>query len=225
MKKILAGILAAVSMLSVSATAFATDKKVTKPGEVEYDVPVTAPTVVLELVLPSKMTAALNPYGADIKIVAGKDDVTAANGIASVAYPIINNTKDYGVYIDATATATASTGIELANKVVKAADDKKSAQLAILGIKDEPTGTDGYDTSSATKDQPADGADQGGTLMLSKDEKSVKKFIYLPANTADGETAYLAFAGELEEDVEWTEDDEIEVNLVLKITAGPKTVA
>lgn len=238
MKKILAGILAAVSMLSVSATAFATDKTVTKPGEVEYDVSVTSPAIVLNLVMPAKISAALNPYGADLVILKGDtadEDVTAKNGIVGTAYKITNKSKDYGVYIDATATVTPSTGIVVKGTTVAGDDDdNKEACMGLVGLSTAPTKTKGFTLATSTA---ATGTAQGSLVLdstveadkeagVAKATTSQKKFMYMKAATDDADTdAYMAFVGELEggDDIEWTEDDTIEVSLILKVTAGPKT--
>lgn len=246
MKKILAGVLAAASMLSLSATAFAsTDKTVSKTGELTYDVAVTAPKVVLNLTLPAKMAAALNPYGADVKLgVKGDDgaDLTSKAGIASVAYKVTNKSKDYGVYIDATGLTTVKTTDQTAWKVTTSAptDGTKSAQLTLQGaadpddLKDTPT----VKTSSAA----ATGAASQGVLVLNSEAAAdstkglvagqVKqaKMLFVPAktDTADG-VAYMGFVGALaksssSQEVEWKEDDAINVNLVLKVGVGPKTL-
>lgn len=243
MKKILAGILAAVSMLSVSATAFATDKTVTKPGEVEYDVPVTAPTVVLDLVMPAKMSAALNPYGADIKLDA--DGTNTSNlGIVSVAYDVVNNSKEYGVYIDATAITTIETADKTKWTVASDAADTngtKGAALALVGAADVsafkalsvPT-----DNAGATKAKPYGALLMDSTVTADKatgvvaGQTSQKKLFYIAAATGDAAPGkmVMGFVGKLaasdtDKEVEWTEDDAINVNLVLKVTAGPKTLA
>ena len=257
MKKILAGILAAVSMLSVSATAFASEKTVTKPGEVEYDVPVTAPTVVLNLVMPAKLSAALNPYGADIEMKAKsspeKDDgVTSNAGIVSTAYTITNNSTEYGVYFDATAITT----IETADKTkwtvatAKLTDGTKGAQLVLTGAADASalkTAIEAIDGKAAVANAPYDKTDGQGKLVMDSTveankengvvagQTSVKKLFYVPAATKATDTVtpaeiVIGFGGALaasdsktNKEVEWTEDDAINVALVLKVTAGPKT--
>ncbi len=249
-KKILAGVLAAASALSMSVSAFAAEneKAVTKPGEIEYDVPVTAPTVVLDLVMPAKLTAALNPYGAEIKLDTTDTTKVTTAGIASTAYKVTNNSEDYGVYIDATAVTT----IETADKTKwtvssKITDGTKGAALALIGADDmtkyvaackiDATQTSGLKTAAATSDA------QGmlvldSTVEANKEtgvvagQTSQKKVFYVKAkDTAAGEI-YIGFAGDLAEskttsgvtsEVEWTEEDAINVNLVLKVTAGPKT--
>ncbi len=259
MKKILAGILASTSLLAmtVSASAAAADKTVTKAGEVSYDVAVTAPKIVLDLVMPAKMAAALNPYGADLKLDLGgdeedpADDITTTAGIASVAYTITNNSLDYGVYFDATAVTTVTTSDEKPWSVTNTAvaDGTKSAQMALVvaedagAIKTIAEDAAGIPTASAAYDATA----KKGILVMDSTEKedaktgkvagqtSQKKFMYLEAATpgatdadpATPKTAAMAFIGKLAQssatvDVEWKEDDAINVNLVLKVAAGPK---
>lgn len=249
MKKILAGVLAAASMLAVSATAFATDKNVTKPGEVEYDVAVTAPAVTLNLIMPAKLSAALNPYGADIKL---DKDNTTKNTIASAAYKVTNKSTDYGVYIDAKAITTISTPDKPVDgkpawSVTKTAlpataDGVKNANLALMGFTSvssmktaTPAAANAVATNSAQGALVLDStveADKENGIVAGQTE--AKKFMYIKAAT-DASTfgeAYMGFVGKLAEskadgskDVVWNEDDAINVTLVLKVTAGPKTLA
>ncbi len=252
MKKILAGILASSTLLAMTVSASAAETKAVKaPGEIEYDVAVTAPKIVLDLVMPAKLSAALNPYGADLKLSVGADatdpadDVTTTAGIASVAYTITNNTTDYGVYIDATATTTITTADKDKWTVAAAAptDGTKGAQMVLAGA-DDADGlkaiADAIPTASTAFADPTQ-----GVLVLDSTAKdaagkvtgqtSLKKFMYLTAaapGAAAGDpvtptTKAMGFLGKLAQssatkDVEWAEDDSINVALVLKIAAGPK---
>lgn len=266
MKKILAGVLAAASMLTVSATAFAAsnDKTVTAAGDLEYDVAVTAPKIALNLVMPSKMAAALNPYGAAIKLEA-KDTgaATTTATIASTAYEIKNLSKENGVFIDATAITTIETSdAPKADKspawgVIKeeVEEGTKNANLALMG----GASADAFKDVSNNAIDPADESSAAakssnkivqGALVLDSTVKadktkniaagqtSQKKFIFVPVATSDTApgTAYMAFIGKLaetkpavttsgseapEQEVVWNDDDAINVNLVLKVTAGP----
>ncbi|MDE6731291.1 MAG: hypothetical protein K2J77_00245 [Oscillospiraceae bacterium] len=248
MKKILAGVLAAASMLAVSATAFATtsDKTVTKAGELTYDVAVTAPKIVLNLVMPAKMTAALNPYGAEIKIDATDASKVVTNGIASTMYTVTNKTEDYGVYIDATAVTTITTSDKDASgkpawsvKGNTVTAGTKGAALALMASKAAPTITSKAITLPTTT---ASWASNAGALLMDSTVAAdttnktpagyttVKKLAYVAASDSgtDG-TCYLTFVGLLagedtNKPVEWKEDDAINVNLVLKVSAGPKTL-
>ncbi len=263
MKKILAGILATASLMamSVGASAASNDKNVTKAGELTYDVAVTAPKVVLNLVMPAKMTAALNPYGAAIKIgtkpTSESDstpvDVSMNTGIASVAYTITNKSQDYGVYLDATAITTITTTDKpkadkspawgVVTDAITTAQGVKNANLALMTFADIST------MAGATKPVAASNAvtsSKAGNLVLDSTvaadkangvaagQTSQKKFAFIPAakeasgKVTDG-TLVMGFVGVLgtskadgSADVEWKEDDAINVNLVLKVTAGPK---
>ncbi len=256
MKKILAGLLASASLLAMSVSASAAtstpDKTVTKAGELTYEVAVTAPKVVLNLVMPAKMTAALNPYGADLKLDAKETPTTTNAGIASVAYQITNKSKDYGVYIDATAITTITTSDKAnADKTpawkvtgAKPTAGTKGAQLGLVGAADVAgikTLADAGDaiTSKAQADATTYGAlamdssvaaDKAKGIVAGQTKQS--KVFYVKANdgTNDG-TMFMALIGNLAKsttganasEVVWNEDDAINVNLVLKVTAGPKT--
>lgn len=253
MKKILAGVLASASLLAMTTSAFAATKEIKAAGEVEYDVAATTPKVVLNLIMPAKMSAALNPYGADIKLVeaieadpdngiAAADAVTTTAGIASPAYEIKNMSTDYGIVIDAKAITTVSTADKTPWTVATAAptDGKKGAQMALINaatVDDLKTLAEGTlaDTDGSImmlNSTVAANRDKG----IEAGQTSQKKFMKLGAasvdNTGDepvvtGVSGYLGFAGKLADssatvDVEWTEDDAINVALVLKVVAGPK---
>ncbi len=244
MKKIIAGLLASASLLamSVSASAAATTKNVTKAGELTYDVAVAAPKVVLNLTMPAKMSAQLNPYKAEVKLEDKEEDaVTTTAGIASVGYEIVNASTDYGVYIDASAITTVTTTDKTKWTVTgaKPTAGTKSAQMALVGANaldalKAAMETDGAFTSAAAT------ADAQGVLAMdstvaadkengiAKGQTTKKKVFYIPAKTTTDGKIFIGFGGQLAasataSEVEWKEDDAINVSLVLKVVAGPKT--
>lgn len=240
MKKILAGVLAGASLLTMTTSAFASEKKVAAAGDVEYDVAATTPKVVLNLIMPAKMSAALNPYGADIKLQAkveadadagieAQNEVATTVGIASAAYKITNMSTDYGVIINASATTTvtAAKGETWAVKTTAPADGVKGAQMALI------TAADAEALKTVAEADLADG--EGVMLLDSAKTVSKKEFVKLGGASVDetgdepvvtGTSAVIGFAGRLAKsgakDVEWTEEDAINVALVLKVVAGPK---
>ena len=238
MKKILASLLAALSVLSVSVPAFASvEKTVKRPGEITYEVVAQRPNIVLNVVLPAQIKAAMNPYGNEFFI----DDLSTIhtqNGIVSVAYPIHNLDKNYGVFIDAVAitdtsgkgwdvtTKTLTAGKKEANMSLTASDTEEGIAAAYSNVKKQAT------SATDQGNLPLDSTvvyDNGGKAMIGR--TSQQKFAYVPAS-ADGTTPsiiYIGFSGELSEDsadtpVNWTDTDFINVNLVLKLTPGPKTL-
>lgn len=238
MKKFLAGLLAAVSALSLSAPAYAaSSKSVTKQGELTYDVSATMPDIVLNVMLPSKIKAALNPYGTEF-IIDELNSIRTANGIVSVAYPIHNLDKDYGVFIDATAITTTSgrmwsvsttpvtDGVKGANMCLRASDTEEGIAADYSATKKAATSATNQGNLPLDSTVPAD-----STKGRLKGQTSQTKLAYVPAS-ADGTTAsiiYIGFAGKLAGDsattpVNWTENDTINVNLILRITPGPKTL-
>ena len=253
MKKILAGVLAVATMLtmSLSASAASNDKAVTKPGELTYDVAVTAPKVVLNLVMPAKMTAALNPYGAEITVVPGaaaNDPATnkSTKGIASLAYKVTNKSTDYGVYLDATAITTITTtdkpnadktpAWSVSGTTVTAGT--KGACMSLLAL--DTVADDAVAAASKAATSSAQGAllldstvaaDKANGIVAGQTKQAKMAFVKAAttgAGAADG-VIYLEFAGDLAkssstDEVVWNEDDAINVNLVLKVVAGPKTL-
>lgn len=236
MKKIIAGLLAIASVLSVSVSAQATAvKTVTKPGAVTFDVTATNPKVVLNLVMPSKMKAAMNPNGCDMQ-VDDLDTVESNNGIVSIAYPIENLDTNYGIFIDAYAVTTTggswdvttsalTPGVKGANMAVTASDSE-SGIPQYSNVAKAATSATSQGNMPLDSTVPAD--KEKGTA---KGETHQQKLAYVPAS-ADGTTpskVFIGFAGELAGDsndkiVDWTDSDTINVQLILKITPGPKTL-
>lgn len=237
MKRIIAGVLAALAVLSVSAPAYAAAvKSVKKQGEITYEVVAQRPKIVLNVVLPSQIKAAMNPYGNDFQI----DDLNTIhtkNGIVSVAYPVHNLDKDYGVFIDAIAvTSTSGRGWSVTTQAltpgVKGANMSLTASATEAGIAAAYSNVKKAATSATDQGNlPLDSTViyDGSVTMVGR--TSQQKFAYVPAS-ADGVTPskiYIGFSGALAEDsadtpVNWTESDYINVNLVLKLVPAPKTL-
>lgn len=237
MKKLIAGLLAVASVLSVSVSAqAAAEKNMMKPGEMEYEVPVTNPKVVLNIVMPSQLKAAINPYGNDFQIDY-LNTIHTQNGIVSVAYPVYNLDTDYGVFVDATAvTSTSSTKWSVTTNALT--PGVKGANMAVTASASEG----GIPQYSNVKKAATSATDQGNLPLdstipadkaqgIQKGQTSQQKLAYVPAS-ADGKTpskVFIGFAGELAGDasdkiVNWTDSDTINVQLILKITPGPKTL-
>lgn len=246
MKKILAGVLAAASLMAMTVTASATTKDVTKAGDISYTVTAKAPAVVLKLKMPAKLEAALNPFGADIKLNKLETPTTTNAGIASVAYDVTNKSLDYGVYISGTAVTTVTTKDATAWTVKSATKTgtTKAAQMALVAAENaDALKTLGDGTVPSAGAKWSDTTKQGVLLMdstVAANETNgtpagyttQDRFAYVPAATADKEEQkiVLGFLGVLAlgsdaAPITWSDDDAINVNLVLKVTAGPKTLS
>lgn len=237
MKKIIAGLLAALSVLSVSVPVYAAGvKNVTKQGEITYEVVAKRPKIVLNVVLPAQIKAAMNPYGNDIQIDE-LNTIHTQNGIVSVAYPVHNLDTDYGVFIDAVAVTSTSnkkwsvtTGAltpgEKGAKMSLTASNTEAGIAQYSDVKKAATSATSQGNLPLDSTVPAD-----KTKGIVKGQTSQQKFAYIPASS-DGTTAkiiYIGFSGALADDsadtpVNWTDTDYINVNLVLKLTPGPKTL-
>lgn len=203
MKKILASVLAAASMLTMSATAFATEttvndptKNITKGDEFSYEVNATSPKVVFDVLMPAKLTAWLNPYNANMKIVLKKDkddaydspaplltaisaDTTSSASVGSVAYRVINRSTEYAVSIDAKATTTVNTADEkpwaVKGNSVTAGTKGAAVQLIFAGAESElvkgASGAEPTLTSGSAKK----GSATAGRLELNSEAKENTK--------------------------------------------------
>ncbi|MDE6728058.1 MAG: hypothetical protein K2J80_09005 [Oscillospiraceae bacterium] len=127
-KKILAGILAAASILSVSATAFAADESAaatesTTSGAASangfsYDVSADVSLGSVNVTLPTAAAfkgdtaVVVNPYGAAVKSKDAKNnDVVNTSFIASPAYAVKNNDVDGGLKVIANVSVKKATGL------------------------------------------------------------------------------------------------------------------
>lgn len=143
-KKILAGILAAASMLSVSAVAFAADSDASDASSaaattqdvsgaapatgVSYGVDAIVSYGTVDAVLPAtsllaKNSVVVNPYGAAVKTY--EDDgttlvATNTNFIASPYYKVENNDTEGGLKVIATVSVKKATGLVIKQKYADA---------------------------------------------------------------------------------------------------------
>lgn len=243
-KKILAGVLAAASVMAMSATASAVEapdktKAVTKPGETEYEAGVGLLSAQLDVELPAQMKAFLNPYGATVAVNEDTDAskiVNSKDNIVSWGYEVVNNTEDFGIFVDVKDLAgKASTGITLKDAAPTAG--AKEAWIALVGGKDAATAQGAAAIAPAAKTAviaKAKTSEAGVQSCLpvkadgSKDSQA--KFVYCQAKDKAGTntmtkgvigiTGILAKSSSTAE-VEWTEDDEITLSYTLKISPAP----
>lgn len=234
MKKILAGVLSAATVLSLSATAFAapaapdTTKAVTKPGETEYEAGVGMMGAELDVELPSAMKAFINPYGAVVAVEEGASAATSNAGVVSWAYEVVNNTTDFGIMIDVKdGKVTPAATVAIAAPGAAEAATAKTAAL-VLQAGDTATAATTYDKTKTTTAKATDTAQ--GIFVFSTTADSKSKIAYAPAKTAAGAgKVYLGLTGAISkvdgagEDIEWTEDDIITATYTLKINPSAKT--
>lgn len=235
MKKLLAGILAIAAVLSgsvgaITASAATTTKTVTKNfGEASYDVSANLPKVTLNLVMPSTIKAALNPYGVGIKIDDAESWVSNAMGIVSLAYPIVNKSKDYGVYFDAEAYTSTSGEWDVTKTAVEDGTKAANMSLTAANTAEEIADEDNYSNTASA----ASGTSQGNLPLDSTatdGRTSQEKFAYVPAAVSGQQKIYIGFTGKLADSsdstpVKWTENDSINVNVILRVFPAPKTLA
>ncbi len=248
MKKILAGVMAAATMMTVSATAFAVEapeqtKAVTKPGETEYEAGVSVMGAELDVELPGQMKAFINPYGAEVKV--STDETVSKLGVVSYAYEIVNNTKDFGLLIDIkNAKATPSADVALSAPAVAATglSDKKVALVLTTGDTAAAAVTDANATAAATT-AAATQSKQGVFVFTDGADASKTKlanFAYVAAAETAAVKKYIAFQGQVGKKyatadatngiavgdaVEWTEEDTLTATYTLKISPAAKKIA
>ncbi len=237
MKKILAGVIASATMMSLSASAFAVaapdnTKPVTKPGETEYEAAVGMLSVELDVELPGQMKAFLNPYSAEVAV---NEDATPANikkmktGVISWGYEIKNNTKDFGILIDANNVTGTATG-DVKFVTAAPADGGKEVKMSLTYSKD-------IAAFAALTDAVATGATDGtqkdAGVMVATTAASQAKFGYVAAkgSATTAPTGIVGFVGTISEQgstasgktTNWTEDDAFSVSYVLKISPAAAT--
>lgn len=119
-KKILAGVLAAASILSVSAVASAAETSNFTGGANGPSYSITAPVDygTVDVTVPAKMDGVVvNPYHAAIKTGAANKEVKNKNFVASPVFEIKNNATAAGDAIEvwATTSVTKATGLVVVN--------------------------------------------------------------------------------------------------------------
>lgn len=248
MKKIMAGVLAAASVLAVSATASAVEapdktKAISKPGETEYEAGVTLMGAELDVELPASMKAFLNPYGATVSVNEDTDAskiMNTKNSIVSWGYEIVNNTENFGIFVDVKDLKGKMTSKDGSLKDAAPTAGSKEAWIAMVGGKDAVTaiGASAANTAPAalsaaiSKAATTDNTGKQTCLPVKADGSadSASKFVYCQAKDKDGANTMtkgvIAFVGILAKGtstsaVEWTEDDEITLTYTLKISPAP----
>lgn len=234
MKKILAGVLSAATVLSLSATAFAapaapdTTKAVTKPGETEYEAGVGMMSAELDVELPSAMKAFINPYGAVVAVEEGASAATSNAGVVSWAYEVVNNTTDFGIMIDVKAgKVTPAATVAIAAPGTAETATAKTAALVLQAGATAAEATK-YDKAKTASAQAAANGTQG-IFVFSTTADNKSKIAYAPAKTTAPGKVYLGLTGAISkvdgagEDLEWTEDDTITATYTLKINPSAKT--
>lgn len=242
MKKILAGVLAAASMLTVSATAFALEapdktKPITKPGEAEYEAGIGLMTAELDVELPGSMKAFLNPYGAEVAITdvvetGNSDPATSTDGVLSWAYEVVNNTTDFGIAIDVKkgAVATPSTGVTISAPAAAAPTTKAVMLQLMAGKAPSDIVFDGSKSTSTACTTTAQGV---YVFSSTASTDAFANVAYAPAKDATNGAGkvYLGLVGNLgkkdatNKAIEWTEDDIVTATFTLKINPTAKTQA
>lgn len=217
-KKILAGVLAAASVMTMSVTASAVEapdktKAVTKPGTAEYEAGIGFLTAELDVELPAQMKAFLNPYGASVAVTEDATPVKLSSNIVSWAYEVVNNTEDFAIAIDVVdAVATTSKDVTLASTIADADTTKKA--VVVLKAAD--------DANNLAYDSSADTANGAGCVVFTGTKTTQKKFASVPAKTATGAgKTYIGITGALTDidklTTDWTDEDTITCTYTLKI--------
>ncbi len=240
MKKILAGVLASASVMAMSAPAFAVEapeatKAVTKPGETEYEAGVGLLTAELDVELPAQMKAFLNPYGATVAVDALDTPTNIKNGVVSWGYEIVNNTKDFGIFVDVKNLKGSIAGGDAELTETAPAAGEKKVWIAMVGGKDAATAIKSAATApAAITAVVAKGAtDKDGKqscLPVKADgsEQSQSKFVYCQGvdgtNTmTKGVIGFIGILGKSDatHEVEWTEEDALTLTYTLKVSPAP----
>lgn len=230
-KKILAGVLAAASVMAMSTSAFAVEapdktKALSKPGETEYEAGVAMLTAELDVELPAGMKAFINAYGASVAVDEAETPTKISNGVLSWAYEVVNNTEDFGIMIDVKKgyKATPSKDVTVTAPSSSMAAGKNVAVVLQSGSTVAMATT--YDSSKAAS--TAATATTAGYAVFASTEAAaaLEKFAYAPAKTeaAGAGKAYIAFTGAVGK-AEWTEDDTVTCTYTLKINPAKTTAA
>lgn len=211
---VLAGAMA-ISALSVSAFAAETTQNVKAGGETTLKATAGFAPVAIDVVLPSSITAAINPYKIDYKF-----DNTAAGtaGVISPVYEIENKTADYGVKVAAKVWASLEKGskvsIATVDKETKAApvfkndnteDKQVFAYLNTTVADDKKFANDTYDAADETQ------------VLFTEDQPD--NAVKLMEIGKGGKKGYFQIQGDCVEEPEekWTAADTVDLNIIFDI--------
>lgn len=233
MKKILAGVLAAASMLSVSAVAFAADNETNlTTGAHTYEVTAAFSAGTVDVTLPTELDGSIffNPYGSPVKT----GSVSNTGAVASPVYTIKNNDGTDGIKVMVTPSVVTATGLTVVDPRATNANITNYNPLVTYDKNGDPV-----DAAKQAKNiavwVSAD-TTQAGAVVSSFDGDKCVPFIlkntasYKLLELAASASGYFTLGGELNPQlpeggagVAWTEKEALKLKMVFKVM--PKVTA
>ena len=108
-KKVISAVLAGVMSLSTLGTsvfAASNEKALSAAGQTTFKISAAVAAPVIDVTVPSSISAAINPYGVEITVKGG---TLGAGGVSSANYVIVNKTLTSAIKVKATPTLTVPT--------------------------------------------------------------------------------------------------------------------
>ena len=222
-KKFLSAILAGACALScMSFAAFAQGEEeeaegatvvtedpaeLEKAGSKSYSISAGFTAPALNVTIPSQIKAVLNPYGVTVEVDDGVK--SGIDGVTSPIYEIVNNTKDFGIAVKATATAKGTTGITIYETGDAPTWETETKKIVKATVK-----------AGATADAVADVITfQDAAKITSTNKATVGDLIeeIAKAEGDEGTKAYIQIGGNITQAADWTTTDKVTLTLVLDI--------
>lgn len=216
-KKITASVLAgamAISMTSISAFAADATQTVKASGEQTFSIDAGFTAPAIDVILPTSILAAINPYHLELEVDATNNLTTGTDGISSPEYEIKNNDAALGIKVAAKISAKGAAGVSIAavDRTTKAAPTFKNDGTEEKQVFAYLNTTKTAGTYAATEYDPADATQ----LVFTEDvPDKATQLLALDAS----ESGFFQIQGKVVEEPEtkWATGDKVTLNVVFDI--------
>lgn len=216
-KKFTSAVLAGAMALSMTGiSAFAADTNLKAGGETTLTATAAFAPVAIDVVLPSSITAAINPYKIDYKFT-GETAGSGTSGVISPVYEIENKTTDYGVKVAAKVWASTEKG----SKVSIATVDSEGAAPTFKNDNTEEKQIFAYLNTTVAADKSFANdtytADDTTQVLFTEDEPD-NAVLLMQIAKATGK-GYFQIQGDCVEEPEekWAATDKVDLNIIFDI--------
>lgn len=215
-KKLTSAVLAgamALSMTGISAFAADATQTVAAAGETTFKATAAFAPVAIDVVLPTTITAAINPYKIDYQFAG---TAAGTSGVISPVYEIENKTTDYGVKVAAKVWATPAGDVSVATL-----DRKTGAVPTFKNDNTEEKQIFAYLNTTVAADQSFANdtytADDATQVLFTEDEpENAVLLMQIAKATGKG---YFQIQGDCVEEPEekWAATDKVDLNIIFDI--------
>lgn len=217
-KKITASVLAgamAISMTSISAFAADATQTVKASGEQTFSIDAGFTAPAIDVILPTSILAAINPYHLELELDATNNLETGTHGISSPEYTITNNDTVMGINVAAKLSAKGGTGVYIAavDRTTKAAPTFKNDETEDKNVFAYLNTTKTQGTYASDVYDPAD-----PTQLVFTEDVPEKATQLLALDVS--ESGYFQVQGDVVEKpaTKWATGDKVTLNVIFDLT-------